>query len=176
LAAPGQSDRRRANHVGDLDRGDPDAARSGRNQNGVPGRELGDPDQRAIGGEIHHPGRRRLLEGQIGRVFDDGESGREDKLAIKAIIVQRKGRCDAHRVADVETLDAFADGLDFARGLIAETGRELWLLQILPHPEHHLGAVQANRLDANANLARPRGGDVDVNDEARPASLSSRNE
>src|ERR1700719_528010 len=84
----------------------------------------------------------------------------EDDLAIGRVVVQREGRDDIDFVTNRESAHILANSVDGACGLIAETCRKLDGLDVVVDPTHGFGAVDANRLDLDADLVRARSRDL----------------
>src|ERR1700732_2532931 len=84
----------------------------------------------------------------------------EDDLAIGRVVVQREGRDDIDFVTNRESHHILADSVYGACGLIAETCRNLDALDVVVTPPHGFGAVDANRLDLDADLVRARSRDL----------------
>src|SRR5580704_8790822 len=80
----------------------------------------------------------------------------EDDLAIGRVVVQREGRDDVDFVTNRESAHILADSVDGACGLIAETSRKLDGLDVVVDPPHGLRAIDANRLDVDAELVQAR--------------------
>src|ERR1700720_1043380 len=97
----------------------------------------------------------------------------EDDLAIGRVVVQREGRDDIDFVTNRESAHILANSVDGACGLIAETCRKLDGLDVVVDPPHGFGAVDANRLDLDADLVRARSRDLalDEFENLRPSGL-----
>src|SRR6266550_2012544 len=80
----------------------------------------------------------------------------EDDLAIGRVVVQREGRDDVNFVPNRESAHLLADSVDGASGLVTETCRKLYALDVVVDPPHGFGAVDADRLDLDADLLRAR--------------------
>ncbi len=152
-AAAGRGDGRRANHARDLDGGEADAAGCRRNDDGFAGAEPGDLDERAVGGQVLHPCRGCLDRRLTRRRRDKRTGGDDDEIPVRPVVVQGKRRDHADRIAGGHLGDVGADRVDNAGGFIADPRRQLRRLEILPGAEKRLGAVQADRLDPQADLA-----------------------
>src|SRR5262245_3867110 len=163
-ASAGQGHGDRADAVRDLDRGQSDAAGSRRDEDGIALPQLGDVDKRAVGGEVLHPDRRRLDERERRGVVRHGVDGGVRQVAVEAVLVQREGRKGADRVADLEAPHAWPYGGDGARGLVPEACGQLGVFEVMAPAEHRLGAVEAQRLDADLDLALARRWDLQVFD------------
>src|SRR5580700_3276477 len=143
----GQCDGRRAGVVGELDRGQANATGRRRDQNEV---ALGDL--------------RILGERKRFRLPDNGMVRYEDDLAIGRVVVQREGRDDVDLVTNREAAHILADSVDGACGLITETCRKLDALDVVVDPPHSFGAVDADRLDLDADLVRTWGRNLDLDE------------
>src|SRR5882757_8516903 len=88
----------------------------------------------------------------------------EDDLAIGRVVVQREGRDDVDFVTNRESAHILADSVDGACGLIAETCRKLDALDVVVDPPHGFGAVDADRLDLDADLVRTWGRNLDLDE------------
>src|SRR5580692_7477155 len=97
----------------------------------------------------------------------------EDDLAIGRIVVQREGRDDVDFVTNRESAHILSDSVDDACGLVAETCRKLDALDVVVDPPHRFGAVDADRLDLDADLVRARSRDLalDEFENLGPSSL-----
>src|SRR4030088_744000 len=88
----------------------------------------------------------------------------EDDLAIGRVIVQREGGDDVDVVTDREAAHVLAYSIDDARSLVAETCRKLNALDVVVDPPHGFGAVDADRLDLDADLVRTWGRNLDLDE------------
>ena len=160
-----QRDGRRAGVVGDLDRGQANAAGRRRNEDEIALGDLRVLDEGAVGSHEHHPDRSGLGERKRLRLPDDGMVRNEDDLAIGRVVVQREGRDDVDFVTDREAAHVLADSIDDARGLVAETCRKLLDgLDVVVDPPHGFGAVDADRLDLDADLVRTWSRNLDLDE------------
>src|SRR6478735_8565681 len=126
-----QCDGRRTGVVGDLDRGQANAAGRRRNEDEIPLSDL--------------------------HVFDE-----------------REGRDDVDFVTCCKAAHVLADSIDDARSLVAETCRKLlYGLDVVVDPPHGFGAVDADRLDLDADLVRTWGRNLDLDalENLRSSSL-----
>src|SRR5262249_32291622 len=87
------------------------------------------------------------------RLLYDRAHRHDDQLAIGCVLVHREIGDDVDRLTDLEALDPFAERIDRPRGLIAEPCGQLRRLDIFVVTPHAFRAVEADRLDANADLA-----------------------
>jgi hypothetical protein len=83
---------------------------------------------------------------------DDGMSRNDDDFAISRVVVHREGWDDVDVITNCEVAHVLANCVDVAGSLIAETSRKLDRLNVVVDPPHGFGAVDANRLDSNADL------------------------
>jgi hypothetical protein len=89
----------------------------------------------------------------------------EDDLAIRRVVVQREGGDDVNVVTDREAAHVLAYSIDAARSLVAETCRKLLDgLDVVVDPPHGFGAVDADRLDLDADLVRTWGRNLDLDE------------
>src|SRR6202035_3450657 len=97
----------------------------------------------------------------------------EDDLAIGGVVVQREGRDDVDFVTNRESAHILADSVDGTRGLVTETCRKLDALDIVVDPPHGLRAIDADRLDLDADLFRARSRDLALYEfeNLRPSGL-----
>src|SRR5262245_20222879 len=86
------------------------------------------------------------------------------EITVEAIIFHVESWDNADRITDLESADPFTDGRNCPRGLIPETGGKLWHRKVLAGSKHHLGAVQAQRMDLDLNLSFSGGRDLDLLD------------
>lgn len=102
------------------------------------------------------------------RLPNNGVGRYKDDLAIGRVVVQREGRDDVDFVTNRES-----DNIDGACGLVAKTCRKLDGLDIVVDPPHGLRAIDANRLDLDADLVRARSRDLalDEFENLRPSGL-----
>ena len=105
---------------------------------------------------------------------DDGTLRNEDDLAIGRVVVQREGGDNVDFVTNRESTDIFADSVDGACGLIAETCRKLDGLEVVIDPPHGFGAVDADRLDLYADLVRTGGRNLGLDELQNLGSSSLR--
>ena len=126
--------------------------------------QLGDVDERPVGGQILHPDRSRFFPRERGGVMRHGMDGGIRQVAVQAVLVLRKGRDGADRVPNLEALHAGPYGGDGPRRLVPKAGRQLGVFEVLAAAEHRLGAVQPQRLDGDLDLALARRRDFDVFD------------
>ena len=120
--------------------------------------------QRAPGGDVLHPHRGRRFEAQCLRMLDHQLRGHVGQLAIGAPARDVQRRYHADRIACSEAAHRTADGFDHAGRFVAQPAGELRFLQIGAVAEHHLGAVQADRLDPDLDFVGGGGGNVDIVD------------
>src|SRR5262249_42011706 len=78
--------------LGDVDRRRAAAARRGGDPARLARLQPRDLDQRAVGGQVLHPDRRRLLPGEGGGVVRHGVSRDVHQVAIDPVLVQAEGR------------------------------------------------------------------------------------
>src|SRR5277367_333329 len=147
-----QRDGRGAGIVGDLDSGEADAARRRRDEDKVALRHLCILDERPISGREHHPHRGGLDERKRLRLPYDRVVGNENDLAIGRIVVHREGWDNVDIVANSYAADILPHRVDDAGGLVTETRRKLDGLDVVVDPPHGFGAVDADRLDLDADL------------------------
>lgn len=76
--------------------------------------------------------------------------------------IQRRHYAD--RIARSESAHCTADGFNHAGRFVAQAAGELRFLQVGAVTEHHLGAVQADRLHPDLDFVRGGGGNVDIVD------------
>src|SRR5215469_2533289 len=86
------------------------------------------------------------------------------EVAVDPVLVHGEGRDGADRIANLEPLDARADGGDRPGRLIPDARREIGLFDVLAPTEHRLGAIEPKRLDADLDLALPGQRDVELLD------------
>src|SRR5262249_38283475 len=86
------------------------------------------------------------------------------EVAVDPVLVHGEGRNGADRIADLEPFAARADGGDRPGRLSPDGGREIGLFDVLAPAEHRLGAIEAQRLDADLDLAFPGRRDVELLD------------
>src|SRR5262249_43543238 len=84
------------------------------------------------------------------------------EVAVDPVLVHGEGGDGADRIADPEPLGARADGGDRPGRLIPDASREIGLFDVLAPAEHRLRAIEAQRLDADLDLAFLRRRDVEV--------------
>src|SRR6266481_3253355 len=104
---------------------------------------------------------------------DHGVIRHEDDFAIGRVLVHREGRDDVDRIADRDASDVSAHGIDDTGRLVAEARGELHRLDIIILAPHRFGAVDADRLDLDADLGRAwsRNCGVDEFEDVRSADL-----
>ena len=88
----------------------------------------------------------------------------EDDLTIGRVVVLREGRDDVDFVTCRKAAHVLAYSLDDARGLIAKTRRKLDGLDVVVDPPHGLRAIDANRLDVDAELVQARSRNLGVDE------------
>src|SRR6266481_9514619 len=160
-----QCDGRRTGVVGDLDRGQANAAGRRRNEDEIPLSDLRVFDERAVGGHEHHPDGSSLCERERLWLPDDCMDRNENDLAVRRVVVQREGRDDVDFVTCCKAAHVLADSIDDARSLVAETCRKLlYGLDVVVDPPHGFGAVDADRLDLDADLVRTWGRNLDLDE------------
>ncbi len=141
----------RAAPLGDLERGEADAAGPAVDEDGVALLQLAELDQRIVGGEERdgHAGGRRRAE--VGRTLRDRRR-RDGDVGGEA-----GGRERDHRVADGKVGHVGADSFDHTGAFHAERRAGEAVLQRLVRQEaerpHHVAEVQADGLDAQAHVA-----------------------
>ena len=169
----GQRDGRRARIVGDLDRREANAAGRRRDENEVALGDLRILDEGTVGSHEHHPDGSRLSERERLWLPDNGIVRYEDDLTIGRVVVLREGRDDVDFVTCRKAAHVLAYSLDDARGLIAKTRRKFDGLEVVVDPPHGLRAIDANRLDVDAELvqARSRNLGLDELENLRSSSL-----
>src|SRR5512140_2680005 len=89
------------------------------------------------------------------------------------VVVHREGRDDVDFVTCCEAAHVLAYSIDDAGGLVAETRRKLDGLDVVVDPPHGFGAVDADRLDLDADLVgtRSRNLGLDELEDLRSSSL-----
>src|SRR5258707_3015018 len=145
-----QCDGRRTGVVGDLDRGEANAAGRSRNEDEITLGHLRVFDE-TVGGHKHHPDGSSLGERERLWLPDDGIVRNEDDLAIGRVVVHREGGDYVDVVTGRETAHVLAYSIDDARGLVAETCRKrLDRLEVVVDPPHGFGSADTDRpyLDA----------------------------
>ena len=162
--APGQRDGSRPDFVRDLDGRESDAARRRRDHDRVGRFQPGDVDERPVGGHVLHPDGGRLDPRKRRRMVRDQACRSVRQLAVEGVVIQVEAGDDADRVADRKTLDPFTDGGNRSRRLVSVSSRKLGVRDILAGAEHHLGAVESQRFDADLHLALSGGRNFDILD------------
>src|SRR5580658_10355852 len=147
--------------VGDLDGGKPYAAGSRGNSHRVARPNFGDVDKCSVSGQVLHPYRRRLLRSKSRGSLQQCKRRNDCALGVNATAVHRKCRHHANWLAHGKTCNSFAERLDDPRGLVAETCRQLRLLDISAGPKSSLRAVDSDRFDAQPHFARARLADLE---------------
>src|SRR5262245_58193051 len=84
------------------------------------------------------------------------------EVAVETVVVRRKARDGADRVADLEALRARTERGNGPGRLVTQASGQLGVFQVLPAAEHRLGAVQSQRLDADLDFALPGWGNLNV--------------
>ena len=139
-----------ADVLGDLDRGDADAASRGVDQRPVALAKAAHHHEARVGGRVVHRDRRPLLERERVRQRQHLALGRDaHELGVAA-----EARAGDDAVADRVVGDALPHRLDLARDLVAHHARRLRRVRIDARARHQVGEVDARRLDGDADLAR----------------------
>src|SRR5690606_11069867 len=153
LTGTGQGNRHRTDHVGDLNGGQSHTAGRGTNQYGFAGLQIADIDQRAVGGDEHHPAGCGLYEGQIPRMLDQRVHENINQLAIHPVISKRKSRDYADGIANVEAGHIRAERFHEASSLITQDGRKAGFDDVLAGSLHDFCAIDSDGFDTNLNLS-----------------------
>ena len=88
----------------------------------------------------------------------------EDDLAIGRVVVQREERDNVDFVTNRESAHILTNSVDGAYDLITKTCRKLDALDVVVDPLHSFGAVDADRLDLDADLVRTWGRNLDLDE------------
>jgi hypothetical protein len=150
----GDGDAGGALSFGDLDGGDAYAAAGCCNEDEIAFGEVAERDEAAICGEVLHPDGGTFFVGEPGRIFCEGGGGNDGDFAIDSVLVEPEKAGDgAGCLSDPARIDAGADGFDDAGGFVAVFRGEDGCLKVSVVAEHDLGPVEADRFDAEADLA-----------------------
>ena len=97
-----------------------------------------------------------LLEGAVGVLAEDGHFGAVHLLAglARRAVAARNDRVQHHLVAELDVADAVTDGIDDARPVGAENGRQGTLRQAAG--DEHVKVVERHVAESNADLAGRR--------------------
>ena len=153
LGRRGGADDGRADMLGDLGRGDADAAAGGMNQHGLAAFEAAHDDDELPGGEIVDRDRRGGLRRHAGRPHEDLAGRGADHIGIAA---EPRHRQDV--APDQGAVDARSDRIDAARDLVARNHRQRRQVRIETETAQNIGEIDAARFDADAHLALTRNG------------------
>ncbi len=115
--------------------------------------QLAEVDQGAPGGEVLHPDAGAFLKREPGRVGGERVGGDDGDLAVDAVLVGHEGGYGGADLADEGRVDARANRLDSAAGLVAEPAGEFGRDEVLALAEGDLGAVEADGFHAQADFA-----------------------
>jgi hypothetical protein len=135
--------------LGDLGRGDADAARRGVDEGLLARLQGAVAEQRGPRRRVVDRDRGALLEGEAVGERDRVLGAGDDLLGVAAELAGGD-----HAVADRGHRDALADLRDDARDLVADHARRRGRVGVQALTRHDLGEVQARRPDLDADLAR----------------------
>ncbi len=131
----------------DVDRGEPDAAARVVDQHLLVGLQRAHHDQQLPGRQIVDRNRRRLFETQRNRFLEDLRLRHDDGVGIAA--EPSEGQ---HLFADPAGLRLRPCGIDNARDLVADNGRQLRSIRIEALAGQDIREVDAARLDPDAKF------------------------
>ncbi len=137
-----------------LDRCDADAAAGGSDEDEVSFSNVAKHDERAVCGHVLHPDGGSLFEGEAGGIFTECGDGDSYGLSVDAMRVEAEDAWNgAGGLSYPGGIDAGANGFDNTCRFVAVLRGEDRIFKILAVAEHDLGAVEAESLDAETNLA-----------------------
>ncbi len=129
----------------------------------VAGAQTADIHEGAVGGQERHPGRRSDDRAYLRRAVDQCARGHDRLFAVQVVAGLSEDGQHADRVTGRIAGDVLADGPDTAGSLVAQAGGQTRdAVQVAVAAEVGLGAVQADRVHVQQDLAEARCADVVV--------------
>jgi hypothetical protein len=129
---PGEPDGRRAGVAHDLDGGEADGRRRGRDGHEVTRPDVGDRDESAVGRQVRHPEGRGLHAREVGRVLAERAGRNDGFLAERAVSALVESGNGGDALADPRAIDSLAHRLDDPCGFVSEPRREVGLYEAWP--------------------------------------------
>ena len=116
-------------------------------------RDTGDVDESAPRGEVLHPHRRGFHGRERFRIGRDVRDGHDRLFAEHGIVIDGEPGDGGDGTGDPGGVHAGTDCFDDSRGFVAEAGGEAGLFEIVTAGVEGFGAIEADGLDADADLA-----------------------